>query len=153
MLSKQDGYRLLLEIRKSSGDNVDKYLIELSKSNEVPREILRFINSKRPTGLYAFYESLRKKNNDKVNRLYLNIMREDLTDAESVKTLSSYVTQTVIAAEQCTVELVSQIYEQARVKDAAQAINSYFANGNTNDVREVLLKIKADIKMVLDRES
>ena len=61
---------------KKNGIDVERQIKMLSTSSTVPKEIIEFINAKRPLHIREFYETLRKKGNQKGSKLYKNIVKE-----------------------------------------------------------------------------
>ena len=70
---------ILLNDIKEKGINVDKQIKLLTVSNQIPLEVLKFINDSEPIELCKFYEKLRKSYNNKKSTLYKNLMKDDFS--------------------------------------------------------------------------
>ena len=148
MINRIDCYEVLFSLKKR-GVDVEKQLKMLSTSPSVPLEVIRFINETRPLNVTAFYESLRKKNNQKSSKLYKNIVVESHDNPlEVVKTASSLLTQILITSEKLPKEEVSSFYSQTRAKELTNALSEYFINGDIQKVLEELKRVKEDIKIL-----
>lgn len=148
MINRFDCYEVLFSLKKQ-GVDVERQLKLLSTSPSVPLEVIRFINEQRPLNVTSFYETLRKKNNQKASKLYKNIVVETHSNPlEVVKTASSLLTQIVIASEKLPKEEVSSFYSQTRAKELTIALNEYFLNGDIQKVLDELKRIKEDIKIL-----
>ena len=73
MIAKSDLLLLLNEL-KNEGVDVNGYIQETLRSQNISIDILKFINKNKPLDVLDFYEKLRKSYNDKRSKLYINIM-------------------------------------------------------------------------------
>ena len=64
MISKSDVVLLLTELQ-NSGEDVSRDIISLYKSDTIPLEILKKINSTKPLSVVRFYEKIRQSYNKK----------------------------------------------------------------------------------------
>lgn len=152
MINRIDCYKVLFEMKKN-GIDVERQIKMLSTSSTVPKEIIEFINDKRPLHIREFYETLRKKGNQKGSKLYKNIVKEKQDNSiEAAKTLSSLLTHILIKAETLELSEVYSFYKQARVLEINEALHKYFTEGDTISILEELKYIREDIKILENKE-
>ena len=70
MISKTDLLLLLSNI-----DNVQEYIGKVLTSDDVPMDVVKFINDQRELDVSAFYTHIRKSYNQKKSKLYIQIMK------------------------------------------------------------------------------
>lgn len=148
MINRIDCYQVLFELKKN-GVDVEAQLKMLSTSPTVPSSVIKFINENRPMYIREFYETLRKKGNDKCSKLYKNIVKEKQEDAlEAVKTLTSLLTHLMIEAQKIDQRDITSFYTQARASQISTAIQQYFTQGEIQKVFEEIKRIREDIKIL-----
>ena len=95
MLKSQDLLLLLSELRKNGVDVKEPLLqvtkLQMSGSESIPVNVIKFINDNRPLEITKFYEQLRKSYNAKRSSLYSNIVRE-IKDPSAVNPLDVLTT-------------------------------------------------------------
>lgn len=151
MLNRQDCYKILFDM-KEKGIDVTEQISQLSKNVKVPLQVIKFINENRELNVTTFYESLRKKHNEKTSKLYLKIMKEDLDANECLKTLSSYVTQVLIASEKIQLSERKSFLESSHILQVISALHKYFASQELLECLDILKIIKSDIKILENKE-
>lgn len=144
---------ILLNDIKEKGINVDKQikLITTSKSNQIPLEVLKFINDSEPMELCKFYEKLRKSYNDKKSTLYKNLMKDDFSSStkdisEIPIILNSYALQLTIYGR--TAKDKVMLYKFGRLSEVYQCLLSYSTSYDLSKCIKLLQLIKADIKVL-----
>jgi hypothetical protein len=86
MIDKRDCFILLSELQEDGVENADKYLNRLLSMKSPDLETIKFINDNRQFDANKFYEKIRKSYNQKKSQLYMNIVREDNFDTDSILT-------------------------------------------------------------------
>jgi len=90
MLLKTDLILLLTDMQENGEDVTDK-LKEVMMSQDIPIDIVKFINDSRQLDVAAFYERIRKNYNNKKSSLYKNIVSEVDDPNDALTTLSAYI--------------------------------------------------------------
>lgn len=150
MISKQECYKILLEMR-NEGNNVNEYLNILAGKPKVPSEVIKFINENRNLEVTAFYEKLRSKYNKKRSKLYKTLVDEGNPPENYVKTLSSFITQALIAGE--SLDDVKRIgfYRSLKLKECAASLYGYFEDQDLTALINLVRLIKTDIKILEEK--
>lgn len=143
MITKTDCYILLAELEKDGIDTNDA-LDKLSKSNNLPIDVIQFINQNRQLDLAMFYEKLRKNYNHKKSMLYKNIVKEVEDPNEVLTTLSSMLTQILLFSKQ--VNNKQMFLKHARCNEITLVLNNYFKTYDLTNCLRLLRMIKADLK-------
>lgn len=143
MITKTDCYILLAELEKDGIDTKDA-LNKLSKSNNLPIDVIQFINQNRQLDLAMFYEKLRKNYNHKKSILYKNIVKEVEEPNEVLTTLSSMLTQILLFSKQ--VNNKQMFLKHARCNEITLVLNNYFKTYDLTNCLRLLRMIKADLK-------
>lgn len=142
---------ILLNDIKEKGINVDKQIKLLTVSNQIPLEVLKFINDSEPIELCKFYEKLRKSYNNKKSTLYKNLMKDDFSaspnDIQEIPIiLSSYALQLVIFSK--TVENKTLFFKFGRLEEVYRCLLNYSTTYDLSLSIKLLQLIKADIKVL-----
>ena len=143
MITKTDCYILLAELEKDGIDTKDA-LDKLSRSNNLPIDVIQFINQNRQLDLAMFYEKLRKNYNHKKSMLYKNIVKEGEDPNEVLTTLSSMLTQILLFSKQ--VNNKQMFLKHARCNEITFVLNNYFKTYDLTNCLRLLRMIKADLK-------
>lgn len=143
MITKTDCYILLAELEKDGIDTKDA-LDKLSRSNNLPIDVIQFINQNRQLDLAMFYEKLRKNYNHKKSMLYKNIVKEVEDPNEVLTTLSSMLTQILLFSKQ--VNNKQMFLKHARCNEITLVLNNYFKTYDLTSCLRLLRMIKADLK-------
>lgn len=143
MITKTDCYILLAELEKDGIDTKD-VLDKLSRSNNLPIDVIQFINQNRQLDLAMFYEKLRKNYNHKKSMLYKNIVKEVEDPNEVLTTLSSMLTQILLFSKQ--VNNKQMFLKHARCNEITLVLNNYFKTYDLTNCLRLLRMIKADLK-------
>lgn len=143
MITKTDCYILLAELEKDGIDTKDA-LDKLSRSNNLPIDVIQFINENRQLDLAMFYEKLRKNYNHKKSMLYKNIVKEVEDPNEVLTTLSSMLTQILLFSKQ--VNNKQMFLKHARCNEITLVLNNYFKTYDLTNCLRLLRMIKADLK-------
>ena len=143
MITKTDCYILLAELEKDGIDTKDA-LDKLSRSNNLPIDVIQFINQNRQLDLAMFYEKLRKNYNHKKSMLYKNIVKEVEDPNEVLTTLSSMLTQILLFSKQ--VNNKQMFLKHARCNEITLVLNNYFKTYDLTNCLRLLRMIKADLK-------
>ena len=144
MIKPEDVILLLSELEKD-GLYVADYILEQLKSNTPNMDAIAFINKHRQMDVAAFYEKIRKSYNEKKSVLYKNIVKEDVTDADTVlTTLSAFNTQLLLYAKNVTNR--EMFLRHARFSDVSIALYKYSKTYDLSICLDVLHIIKSDLK-------
>ena len=130
---------------KGIGLTTEKYLNELVKSKQPSLEVIKFINDNRQFDANKFYEKIRKSYNNKKSQLYMNIVREDNFEADSIlTTLASLNLQILLYSK--NVKDKQMFLKHMRFNDVCEVLLNY---ANTYDLvpcMQMLQVIKSDLK-------
>lgn len=145
MIKKNDVLLLLTELQ-DNGEDVSKYISTLYKTKDIPIETIKFINNKREIDVASFYERLRSNYNHKKSDLYINIVKEDLTDLDEIlTTLAAYNLQVLLFARK--LDNKELFYKFSRVEEVTRVLNNYYRTYDIEKCRIILSLIKADLKL------
>lgn len=150
MLDKTYCYKILLEMKDTH--NIIPYVNLLSKSNIVPKEVVQFINQHRDLELTNFYEKLRESYNNKKSKLYLQIVNEKRDPLNILKTISSFITRSLIFSEKLDEKDKLSFYKSVRMNECSLALSKYFIDNDISLVLEILNIVRDDIKILEDKE-
>ena len=145
MITKSD-ITLLLNELKDKGIDINGYIKELYSSSTIPLNILKFLNDNRSLDSANFYEKLRSNYNKKKSDLYINIVKEDIDDIETIlTTLASYNLQVLLYARQLKDK--EMFYRNSRVEEVTRVLNNYYKTFDFETCIKLISLIKADIKV------
>ena len=143
MITKNDCYLLLAELN-SIGVDTSAPIRELSMSNSLPINVIKFINNNRQLDLTAFYERIRKSYNNKKSTLYINIMKEVEQPQDVLTTLSSLLNQILIYSKNA--ENKQLFLRHSRANEVTKVLSYYFKDYDLTNCIKLIRLIKADIK-------
>ena len=144
MISKSDILLLLTDL-EDKGININKYTSALFKTQELPLDVIKFINDNRQLDVLAFYELLRRNYNKKKSSLYKNIVTETLKDPQDVIViLSALALQISLFANK--LEDNKLFLKHSRVIEITEALNNYYKNYDLIPCLKLLKLIKTDLK-------
>lgn len=144
MISKNDLLLLLTDLQ-NKGIDTSEAINKLIASQNIPLEVLKFINDNRQLDVLAFYEQLRKNYNKKKSPLYINIVKEDFTDPNKVlTTLSAMLTQILLYSKR--LENKNMFLRHVRAKEISNVLQMYFTNYDLTNCIRLLRLIKIDLK-------
>ena len=152
MIDKQYCYRLLFE-EQQNGTNCEQYIKDLALSVSIPKNVIRFLNDVRKPEVTKFFEDLRERNKKRTHKLYGTLMSDTEDVCKLSKALSSYVTQALIFTETMPEMQKKEVFQQLRLTEAIEALNSYFTNNDIKLILNVCRSISSDIKLLECRES
>lgn len=145
MITKSD-ITLLLNELKDKGIDINGYIKELYSSSTIPLNILKFLTDNRSLDIANFYEKLRSNYNKKKSDLYINIVKEDIDDIETIlTTLASYNLQVLLYARQLKDK--EMFYRNSRVEEVTRVLNNYYKTFDLETCIKLISLIKADIKV------
>lgn len=143
MITKNDCYLLLADLQNKGIDTTEQ-INKLVSSQQLPIDVIKFINDNRQLDLAAFYERIRKSYNQKKSTLYSNIVKEIEEPTEVLTTLSAMLTQVLRYAKDTPDK--QMFLRHARANDITKVLNIYFTNYDLTNCIKLLRVIKADIK-------
>ena len=143
MITKNDCYLLLADLEKD-GIDTKEVLTQLVNSNNLPIDVIKFINDNRQLDLTNFYERIRKNYNNKKSSLYKNIVKEIEDPNEVLTTLSGMLTQILLYSKQ--LENKQMFLKHARSEEITLVLNNYFKTYDLTNCIKLLRLIKADLK-------
>ena len=115
-------YRMLNEIH-STGLDVSKYRALLVGTDEIPYEVVIFINKYRPLDKLKTYNEIYSKRRN--SPLFRNLMKMDLPTYEKAIILSSLLTQSLIGAKHASEEDAEEVIDAINVDMIMNALNKY----------------------------
>lgn len=143
MISNKDCIILLNDLANKGIDVTEmKRRAYMNKNVEV--EVLEFISKYRPLDIANFYEKLRRQYNKKHSKVYMSIVKEDLSPKEVMITLSSLLTQIMIYANE--LDNPELFLKHARVNEITKVIELYANDYDLINATNLLHLIKADLK-------
>lgn len=137
---------MLLSDLKANGIEVNSQMKLILKSTEVPLDVIRFINQKRELALSEFYQKLRRSYNQKKNKLYINIVKEDQKDPKEVLTTLAALNLHILLFAKSLTENIDIFLRQARFQEINQCLCNYANTGDLIACQKLLKCIKADLK-------
>ena len=143
MISKNDCYLLLADLQNKGIDTTEQ-INKLVSSQQLPIDVIKFINDNRQLDLAAFYEQIRKSYNQKNSTLYINIVKEIEDPTEVLTTLSAMLNQ--IFRYSKSVENRIMFLKHARASDITKVLNLYTTTADLTNCIKLIKIIKADIK-------
>lgn len=143
MITKNDCLSILVKLGDQGIENVNAYIKKLLIAKEVPIEVLKFISTNRGIEVADFYEMLRRSHNKHKSPLYVNIVKDDISDNEVITTLSSLLVQIGLYSRKIT--NVEDFFKQVRAEEITRVLNEFFKSLDFTDCRKLLAVIKADL--------
>lgn len=142
MVTKNDCILLLSTI---GTDEAKAELTNLVK-NGLTIDTLKCINRNRELSVSAFYEKIRNSYNNKKSKLYINIVKGNLQDADDIlTTLASLQLQILLFAR--TVEDRQLFLRHARFGDISAVLGQYSKTYDLIPCQKLLTYIRADLKV------
>ena len=138
MITKTDLIFLLSNIEGGQGQ-ISKVLA----SDDIPMDVVKFINDQREFEVSSFYTHIRKSYNQKKSKLYIQIMKgmEDINEA--IITLSSLHLQIHLFAKK--VEDRALFLKHSRAPEICSVLSKYYQNFDISNCFKLMRLIKADI--------
>lgn len=143
MLTKTDLLLLLTDI-EDSGKNVDVQISKLLKMDTIPYDVLKFINDNRQFDVSVFYDLLRKNYNRKKSNLYINLVREELTNPNEVLIILSCLNLQILLFAKKLVDN-KMFLKHSRAEDITRVLNNYYKTYDLIPCLKLLKLIKADL--------
>ena len=147
MISKSDVVLLLTELQ-NSGEDVSRDIMSLYKSDTIPLEILKKINSTKPLSVVRFYEKIRQSYNKKHSKMYINIMRSDENAIQDVKTILTTLSGLLNQILQFECDDKPMFLKHVRADEITKVLDIYFKTFNIEPAFKLLKLIKADVKVI-----
>lgn len=145
MISKNDLVLLLAEL-EAQDINVKSEMNRLFKSEDIPLDVLKFINEHRQFEVANFYEMLRKNYNQKKSPLYKNIVKEEYTKASEVlSTLAALHLQIVLYANKLDDNKL--FLTHSRASEITDVLSNYYKTYDLIPCYKLLKLIKTDLKV------
>ena len=138
MISKTDLLLLL-----ANTDNSQEQINKVLASEDIPLDVVKFINDQRELDVSKFYTYIRKSYNQKRSKLYIQIMREMEDINETLITLSSLHLQILLFSKK--VEDRNLFLKHARVQEICQSLNNFNQTFDMSACFKLIRLIKADI--------
>lgn len=143
MLQKNDLIILLTEL-EDSGEDVGELIQKVISSEDIPLDVLKYINDKRPLDVTSFYERIRKNYNNKKSDLYKNIVKDIEDPQEILTTVAAFVLQVILYSKH--VEDKTMFFKHVRLEEATRVLNSYSKTYDITSAMAILKILKADLK-------
>ncbi len=144
MLKKNDLILLLTQLQEK-GLEVSSQLRKVIVSQDIPLDVVKFINDNRQLDVTSFYERLRKSYNDKRSSLYINLVREDLKDpTDALTTLASFNLQVLLFAKH--LDNPTMFLSHSRAEEVTKVLNNYYKTYDLKPVLALRTLIKSDLK-------
>lgn len=144
MISRNDCLLLLADMSENGVDTTE-VTKKLFVGNDVPIEVIKFINDHRQLDLSAFYEKLRKSYNNKKSNLYINLVKEDIEDpTKLLSTLASLQLQILLFSDKAADR--EMFLRHSRAREVALVLSNYFKTYDLTNCVKLLRLVKADLK-------
>lgn len=144
MLKKNDLILLLTNLQEQGVDVAAK-LRRVISSSDIPLDVVKFINDNRQMDVTRFYEQIRKSYNAKRSSLYINLVKEELSNpTDSLTTLASFNLQVLLFAKH--LDNPAMFLRQSRVEEVTRVLNNYYRTYDLGPVVKLRALIKSDIK-------
>lgn len=144
MLKKNDLILLLTHLQEK-GVDVSQQLRRVISSQDIPLDVVKFINDNRQLDVTRFYEQLRKSYNEKRSSLYINLVREDLKEpTDALTTLASFNLQVLLFAKH--LEHPTMFLSQSRADEVTMVLHNYYKTYDLSPVLTLRTLIKSDLK-------
>lgn len=144
MLKKNDLILLLTNLQEQGVDVAAK-LRKVISSSDIPLDVVKFINDNRQMDVTRFYEQIRKSYNAKRSSLYINLVKEELSNpTDSLTTLASFNLQVLLFAKH--LDNPAMFLRQSRVEEVTRVLNNYYRTYDLGPVVKLRALIKSDIK-------
>ena len=143
MITKNDLYLLLSDLQ-DNGINTKEAIKNLMASrDDIPIDVLEFINSHRQLDLTKFYDKLRKSYNHKKSKLYISIVKENNNPETILTTLSSLLLQISLFAKQS--DNKEMFLKHSRAKEISLVLYKYYIDYDLTNCMKLLRLIKSDL--------
>lgn len=130
MIDRQTVWNALFKL-KNAGINVDSQIMEMSKSEGVPRKVIVFLRDNSPQ--FQFYRYIQKRQ----KALAYSLLDYDkLTDCDKLIACSSFITRAIIAVKYK--ELDHSLLDDLRINEMTDALNLAISNKKFDKLNEVL---------------
>lgn len=138
MISKTDLILLLSNI-EGGQEHIGKVLAD----ENIPIDVLKFINNQRELDVSKFYTHIRKSYNQKRSKLYIQIMK-DLDDVnQALITLASLQLQILLFSNK--LEDKQMFLKHSRASEISKALIKYYQSFDSTSCVKLLRLVKADI--------
>ena len=143
MITKQDCLLLLGEIQNNGVECKDK-IRELLKEGQPTLNVLSFINDNRQLDVTLFYEKLRKSYNNKINKLYINIVDNNFNDPKEIITTLASLTLQILLYNKNVVDS-TLFLKHCRFEEITSCLYIYSKTFDIIPSQKLLKLIKADL--------
>lgn len=135
IIDKSFIYEQLNKIHKEKHIDVAPYFALMVGKNEIPYEVVVFINKHTPIDSLSTYNKIYEKR--KRSPLFKNIIDEELPIEEKAIVLSSLLTQSLIGIKHADKEFRDAILDTMNVNIILDAISQYMNDENEEIIQEV----------------
>lgn len=133
-ITKSEVYRILSELKKQ-GNDVTRYLSLMYGCENIPYEVIVFINNKQPLDKLVTYNQIYNKRRN--SPLFRNIIKTDNTVEEKAIILSSLLTQSLIGAKHTSENTDKlEVIDALNVNTLLSALSDYANNGNDDSITD-----------------
>lgn len=145
MITKTDCMSILVKLEDKGIDKatINSYVNKLLLSKDLPLDVLRFISQNQGIEVTNFYEMLRKKHNEKKDKLYTNIVKDISDPEDTILTLNCLLTQVLLYSKK--IEDRSAFLKEARAEEITRVLNKYFSTDSLDDCVTLLKLIRSDL--------
>lgn len=149
LINKHDCYNVLFDLQ-SQGVDIHEDLSKFMKSSDyIPPCVIQHLKEQNyPT--IDFYLRL----NNKAHKIIKEVLTcENKPVSNYIKIATSLITQATITIEhtcQDDIQLQNRLIEALYLKELTNALNVYFTSGKYKPLVETVLKVRQDVKAILD---
>lgn len=147
-MNKLDCYKHLFEIRDTKNKDIESYIKEMAGHDNVPSEVLRFINSNTDVPELSVYNEIYNKRHK--NKLYKNLMNESQSRCEKAIALSSYLTKVLISINMLGTgqDEVQELCSEYNTEEVISALRDYSNGIDCESIDTIFDKVKEKFKEI-----
>lgn len=142
MLQKTDLVLLLTELQEQ-GVEVSNQIKTVVTSQNIPMDVIKFINEHKQLDAVAFYERLRKNYNNKRSDLYKNLVKDTIEPIDIITTLSAFALQVVLYSKHVANEEL--FFNSVRIEEVTRVLHNYYISYELTSAMKLIKLIRSDI--------
>lgn len=141
-------YDKLNKIATTEDIDISKYFDLMIGNDEIPYEVVVFVNKHIPIERFITYNEIYKKRNN--STLFRNLVRKNITVEEKAIVLSSLLTQSLISLKHCS-DNREEMIEALNVDLIISTLSEYLHNGNEDVVNKLYSVFQLIFKTLFPR--
>lgn len=142
-------YKLLDQIRAEKQLDVSSYVSAVVASENIPYEVIVFVNKHIPIDQLTTYNAIYNKRNN--SRLFRNIVKDNLSVEDKAIVLSSILNQSLISIKHDTTLEKNYLTTAVNIKLILDALDSYMFDDNIAVIEECFEMFRTIFKTLFPR--